>query len=204
MALAADAAPAGRILEAAARLFLTRGAARVGMRDIAREAGVAVGTLYNYYRDKADLSRAVQERAAEELVRRLRLERLNPGRPLGEKVRALVDAALAAAPLFSEPEPLVQLMTPAFVWLLEEGQIRGDLPRAEAVIDSLARLLAEVVAGAGFVLQGDGAGRAQAGRRLAALLAEGLPGAVGAEAAPAAEPGAALDRAVHAGEPSRG
>ena len=50
---------------------------------------------------------------AEELVRRLRLERLNPGRPLGEKVRALVDAALAAAPLFSEPEPLVQLMTPA-------------------------------------------------------------------------------------------
>src|SRR5690606_39610307 len=60
---------------------------------------------------------------------------LNPGRPLGEKVRALVDAALAAAPLFSEPEPLVQLMTPAFVWLLEEGQIRGDLPRAEAVIE---------------------------------------------------------------------
>src|SRR5690606_41375786 len=90
---------------------------------------------------------------------------LNPGRPLGEKVRALVDAALAAAPLFSEPEPLVQLMTPAFVWLLEEGQIRGDLPRAEAVIDSLARPLAEGVAGAGFVLPGHGGGPAQARRR---------------------------------------
>lgn len=182
------ASDAGQILEAAARLYLTRGAARVGMRDIAREAGVAVGTLYNHYRDKADLARAVQERAAEELVRRLRLERLNPGRPLGEKVLALVDAALAASPLFSDPEPLVELMTPAFVWLLEEAQIRGDLPRARGAADNLARMLASVVAGAGFVLQGDAAARSQLTRRLAVLMAEGLPALVGSEASPLSEP----------------
>ncbi|HEX6987926.1 MAG TPA: helix-turn-helix domain-containing protein [Bacillota bacterium] len=164
------------ILEAATRLYLSRGAARVGMRDIAREAGVAVGTLYNYYRDKADLDRAVQERAADALIRRLRLERLNPGRALGDQVLALVDAALEAAPLFSEAEQLVELMTPAFAWLLEEAQLRGDLPRGGDASAAVAHLLAAVVAGAGSVLSIHDETRRDLPLRLARLVSAGLPG----------------------------
>jgi AcrR family transcriptional regulator len=42
----------GRILEAAQRRFEAFGYRRTGMAEIAREAGVAAGTLYRYFRNK--------------------------------------------------------------------------------------------------------------------------------------------------------
>jgi len=44
-----------QILEAALRVFSERGYDRSTMPDIAREAGIAVGTIYNYYKGKRDL-----------------------------------------------------------------------------------------------------------------------------------------------------
>src|SRR5215475_8015122 len=43
------------LIAAAARLIDQRGAAGLSVRDIAREAGVADGVLYNYFADKHDL-----------------------------------------------------------------------------------------------------------------------------------------------------
>ncbi|HYK68805.1 MAG TPA: TetR/AcrR family transcriptional regulator [Streptosporangiaceae bacterium] len=43
------------LIAAAARLIDQRGAAGLSVRDIAREAGVADGVLYNYFADKEDL-----------------------------------------------------------------------------------------------------------------------------------------------------
>lgn len=43
------------VLSAATRLFGTRGWAATGMRDVAREAGVAVETVYANFRSKSDL-----------------------------------------------------------------------------------------------------------------------------------------------------
>jgi AcrR family transcriptional regulator len=45
------------VLEAASRLFTTRGWAATGIRDIAREAGVAAETVYSHYASKAELLR---------------------------------------------------------------------------------------------------------------------------------------------------
>jgi AcrR family transcriptional regulator len=47
------------LLAAAARLFTTRGWGATGMRDIAREAGVATETIYAHFSSKADLLRRV-------------------------------------------------------------------------------------------------------------------------------------------------
>ena len=47
------------ILEAAAGLLTADGAAHVRMEDIAAAAGIAVGTLYNYFEDRAALVRAL-------------------------------------------------------------------------------------------------------------------------------------------------
>lgn len=51
------------ILEAAAKVFLRKGVYATGMRDIAAELGMAVGSLYYYFVDKEDLLAFVQEDA---------------------------------------------------------------------------------------------------------------------------------------------
>ncbi len=45
----------GEILEAARRVFATRGFAAATVDEIAREAGIAKGTIYLYYRSKGDV-----------------------------------------------------------------------------------------------------------------------------------------------------
>ena len=49
----------GKLLDAALELFETRGFDGVSVPEIAREAGVATGTLYLYFRDKAALVNAL-------------------------------------------------------------------------------------------------------------------------------------------------
>jgi len=48
-----------QITSAAHRLFLTQGFHGTTMRQIARESGMALGSLYNHFADKEDLFRAV-------------------------------------------------------------------------------------------------------------------------------------------------
>jgi AcrR family transcriptional regulator len=52
-----------RIVASAARVFLARGYRRTQMADVARDLGVAPGTLYNYVAGKAALFHLVIERA---------------------------------------------------------------------------------------------------------------------------------------------
>src|SRR3990172_4106452 len=47
------------ILKAAHRLFLERGYHGTSMRDIAREAGIALGGIYNHFASKEDIFLAV-------------------------------------------------------------------------------------------------------------------------------------------------
>jgi AcrR family transcriptional regulator len=56
------------ILRAAARLFREQGLAATGMRDIAAAAGMAVGNLYYYFRDKGELLAFCQEDALDGLL----------------------------------------------------------------------------------------------------------------------------------------
>ena len=44
-----------QILDAATRVFATKGFNRATIRDVARDAGVADGTIYNYFANKTDL-----------------------------------------------------------------------------------------------------------------------------------------------------
>ncbi len=54
-----------QILDAAARLFATQGYHQTTTRQIAAEAGVAEGTIYNYFAGKQDLLLAMLKRVAE-------------------------------------------------------------------------------------------------------------------------------------------
>jgi AcrR family transcriptional regulator len=63
-----------RILEAADRLMRGRGLARVRTREIAREAGVAEGTLYVHFPHKEDLFLAVVRKNTPEFAESVRPE----------------------------------------------------------------------------------------------------------------------------------
>jgi AcrR family transcriptional regulator len=59
-----------RIVKAAERLFAKKGFAEVAMEDIAGRAGLAVGTIYNYFPSKSALLLAIIRRETQSLLAR--------------------------------------------------------------------------------------------------------------------------------------
>src|SRR5689334_13571935 len=59
------AARRGQILDAAARVFAEKGYHRATIRDVAQAAGIADGTIYNYFANKAALLLGILDRLNE-------------------------------------------------------------------------------------------------------------------------------------------
>lgn len=84
-------ATAGRILEAAVSAFSRYGFRRASVDDVAREAGVAKGTIYLYHESKEALFRAVAQVVADRLLAGAAEARIAKG-PAGERLRLLLEA----------------------------------------------------------------------------------------------------------------
>jgi len=82
-----------KLLAAARRLFAERGYHATRPQDIAREAGVAIGTFYLYFADKWLIFRAFVEQAHGEL-RSAVSARAGAVEGLGPKLEAALDAVL--------------------------------------------------------------------------------------------------------------
>lgn len=83
-----------RVLAAARRLFAERGVRSVTMSEIARDAGVAKGTVFHRFGDRAGLALALvdeQERALQERILR-GPPPLGPGAPPRERLLAFLGA----------------------------------------------------------------------------------------------------------------
>ena len=89
MALATDGLQEvrDRILDVARRHFATYGYRRSGVADIAREAGVAAGTVYRYFRNKEDLLRQAVEHSTMRWLERARQALAGPGTALERLAR---------------------------------------------------------------------------------------------------------------------
>jgi AcrR family transcriptional regulator len=86
-----------KILDSARGLLRSADASQVDMRDLARAAGVGVGTLYRRFGDKAALLAAVvgqQERELQEAVLHGPAP-LGPGAPAQERLLAFLDALVS-------------------------------------------------------------------------------------------------------------
>ncbi len=83
----------GRILAAAMELFRRRGFESATMRDIAQEAGVALGSAYYYFESKEALVMAFYEQARDEM-RPVIVQALSEERDLQGALRAILDAKL--------------------------------------------------------------------------------------------------------------
>ena len=94
-----------RVLAAAGALFARRGVEAVDMREIAREAGVGVGTLYRRFDDKGALVAAV----------------------LGERERELQDALLAGPPPLGPGAPAHERLLAFLAALADFVEGHGEL-----------------------------------------------------------------------------
>src|SRR6187551_3346953 len=84
------------IIEASTQLLVERGYERFTTARAAERAGVSVGSLYQYFPNKAALAAAVIDRCCDEFG--IALERALEGRPritLAECIGAIVDVILA-------------------------------------------------------------------------------------------------------------
>lgn len=83
-----------RILRAAELLFARRGYARTTMTQVARRAGLAVGTIYNYFPSKPEIVLALLRRETGETLSAGEAVRKHPPADPGDAVRALFDVYL--------------------------------------------------------------------------------------------------------------
>ena len=71
----------GEVFKAAAKLFVKQGYHATSIRDIARESGLGIGPLYDYFKNKEAILFYVQKRAVEEnheMIKNILSDNLDP------------------------------------------------------------------------------------------------------------------------------
>lgn len=148
-----------RVLTAAQRLFAEHGVRAVTMSDVAREAGVAKGTVFQRFGDRAGLALALVDEQERELQERILRgpPPLGPGAPPRERLAAFL-AALATLTVanrellleIDHAAPAARYRTGAYrawlqhvVLLLGELELPGDRALHAHVL--LAPLAADLV-----------------------------------------------------------
>ncbi|MFP4532183.1 MAG: TetR/AcrR family transcriptional regulator [Desulfobacterales bacterium] len=79
------------ILEAARDLFAEKDFRNVTVREIARAAGISIGTIYNYYENLTELFLDVFLKSADDLLARMDRAAAGAGHPLNELCRLYID-----------------------------------------------------------------------------------------------------------------
>ncbi len=175
------------ILDAAEELIATRGLQGAGLLPIARRAGVAVGTLYNYFADRDGLIRALFESRRGELRPKLQAAaRAGVELPFEQRLRRFVTELFAAFEahrrfltiaienehLKPTPSTTPQDMQRALMEIVAAGVAEGAVPAGQA------ELLPLVIAGAirAVVLQRIAEQRSIAGdaEGIASILLDGI------------------------------
>jgi AcrR family transcriptional regulator len=136
------------LISVARRLFTARGVEATAVSDIVREAGVAQGTFYWYFRSKDDVVAAVVEQMGAGWVERVELlaasADLSPVRKLAMVLAARRRACMQNAAPSSRPAA----ETEEYLWLRHELD-RSLAPRFRRVV---AKVLREGAAGGDFLV----------------------------------------------------
>jgi AcrR family transcriptional regulator len=127
-----------RLIAAAVQMFSTRGYSAVGIREIAREAGVTIGALYHYAPSKEALFLRILSEAYESVIAQLEAAALGASSP-PERVVAMITTQVRGEVSGRE------------MWNLTRAELRALSPEARAGVIALrdrfeavwARVLAE-------------------------------------------------------------
>lgn len=82
------------ILEAALQLFCEKGVERTTTKEISKKAGIAEGTLFNYFKTKEDLALYFFQKETENLIGWFRSDKRLQQSPLPEKLFAIIHRQL--------------------------------------------------------------------------------------------------------------
>jgi AcrR family transcriptional regulator len=152
------------LITTAARLIDERGSAGLGVRDIAREAQVADGVLYNYFEDKEDLlAHALLAHVAAVMEGMPQMPPAGTG-TVADNLRQFIDIGIGA----------LARVVPAFAGLLAQPKV---LKRFHAMVGGDAAFAGDAAAGGDTAAGGQAAssGEAAAGGEAGADRAGGLP-----------------------------
>jgi len=138
-----------RILEAAEKAFIEGGVSSVGMGRIAEAAGCSRGTLYRYFKNRHELHLAYIDRAAREIVLRVRAATEGIEDPRERLVESILRSVAEVrenpgtaawfepgisglAARMSRSSEMIDTLTTAFVERLLEPAARGSESRLRA------------------------------------------------------------------------
>ncbi len=125
-----------RILAAAVKVFAAKGFYCARVSDVAREAGVADGTIYLYFESKEDLLRGLFEENMTRIIERLK-GLIDGQQTAAEQLRALFSGYAA----FTREEPeLAEVLT---VELRESGKFMNEF--AATLFGDFLRLIVELL-----------------------------------------------------------
>jgi AcrR family transcriptional regulator len=124
------------VLEAARRLFMSRGYEAATIRDIAAEAGLSTGAVFASFVDKTDLFDAVMAEDVERQVERLKLA-VNPDSTVEEALLAVFSAGYE---FHGAQLPLLRAAV-SLSWSHGLGGEFGDRPTFGLVMESLVGAL---------------------------------------------------------------
>jgi AcrR family transcriptional regulator len=131
-----------RILDAARGIFFRDGFMEANLDHVAKDAGVAKGTLYRYFENKAELYVAVLASNGEQFERKLRDAGRDETLSAPDRIRRIARFYLAH---WTQNREYFQIF-----WALENQAVIGELP--EGVLEEVTRLwqsclqiLAEIV-----------------------------------------------------------
>jgi AcrR family transcriptional regulator len=124
-----------RIMDAAREIFFRRGYEAASLDDVARLAGVAKGTLYVHFRNKAVLYLAVLTHNAGVFAHKMRLALSKSDRP-DDQMRAIAQFYFSH---YRENPQYFQIF-----WAMENDQILGSIPRK--VVDEILAVFGESLA----------------------------------------------------------
>lgn len=124
-----------RILEGAARVFAAKGFHKATTKEIARAAGVAEGTIYNYFKNKRAILFALVEKIAAQPLKKILLE--NPPDDPQEFFRLLIQDRHR---FFSE---YGSMLAPVMAEVFTDPALREELYREifRPLVDLLERYL---------------------------------------------------------------
>jgi len=129
------------ILEATARVFSEHGYAGTNTNLIAEKAGISIGSLYQYFKNKDSLIAALHQRHAEQVQQTVEEVLSRPYEPsLAGHIRAMVQALLAAHLLEPDLHKMLELQFPFFDAPQSENEAdQGIFKRVRALLGDWRR-----------------------------------------------------------------